>query len=189
MLTSVSVEAVRQQLEQLGRDVPQELIASFLKDLGVQPVQQNSPVDLEGGEDYSSDEDWSSSPTKVDNQEERLCRKKVEGFLDETEQALSRMKKRTTASPVVSMSIPQSTSRLEHKAVVKENKENTSPADSPVVSYRYRPSSPTSSFRREKSLATASQARSAKTDPVRLYQRTQMSWKVSGKDFPKGFKA
>ena len=37
-MASVSVEAVREQLESMGRNVPEDLIETFLRDLGVEPV-------------------------------------------------------------------------------------------------------------------------------------------------------
>jgi len=51
MPASVSVEAVRRQLEMMGRDVPQDLISSFLKDLGVEPVSENGGRTAQEAED------------------------------------------------------------------------------------------------------------------------------------------
>ena len=45
MPTTVSVDAVRRQLEQMGRDVPEELISTFLRDLGVEPVSERQEAE------------------------------------------------------------------------------------------------------------------------------------------------
>ena len=56
MPASVSVEAVRRQLEMMGRDVPQDLISSFLKDLGVEPVSENGGRTAQEAEDRYEDD-------------------------------------------------------------------------------------------------------------------------------------
>ena len=149
MPTPVSVEAVRQQLEQMGRgNVPKELIANFLSDLGVSPVTEEE-------ESAYKDDFEECSSSDLENEEIDVYRSKATGLFEEITNA--RTPEYKTASP-------------------KRLRPKTSP-DSPLMHYcpegRMRGERGLSA--RSSNVNVSQQPE--KTDRVARYQRTQMSWK------------
>ena len=80
MMASVSVEAVREQLESMGRNVPEDLIETFLRDLGVEPV-------LSPSAERERREECTSRTVDDEDDDDDVCREKVEGFMRETREA------------------------------------------------------------------------------------------------------
>ncbi|QDZ24177.1 hypothetical protein HOP50_12g67140 [Chloropicon primus] len=162
MPTAVSVEAVRQQLEQMGRDVPEELISAFLKDLGVEPVSNDEAGSRESAfEEEEYEEDF----------EEDVYRDRIESLADE--------------------SFAESKSPVDYKKAAGTRKENLSPLvhryshQRPTTSPGPRKGSGVPSLSPSRGLSARSANRTVpssqgppKTDRVARYQKTSMSWKT-----------
>ncbi len=181
--TSVSVEAVRQQLENLGRrDVPEDLIASFLRDLGVKP-------DLSAGAAPSAHREGEG-----EYEEDFEREGEEEEFL-----GCSRVDEREARAPLGVSRAANTPPRGEHlhrygHGLAGEGmaKENASPDDA-LLSYRSesrmsgeRSWSPSPS---KKSRAGALAGGAPKTDRVARYQQTRDSWKSNCKAVQNGKKS
>lgn len=163
-MASVSVEAVREQLESMGRNVPEDLIETFLRDLGVEPV-------LSPSAERERREECTSRTVDDEDDDEDVCREKVEGFMRETREATGWR----GASP-------------RRQSRENESPETFSLEDKPLRSYR--PASPgTGRFSlspsgtrrclsaRSPSRLNLAHAQPPKTDRVAKFQQTQASWK------------
>ena len=173
MPARVSVEAVRRQLEMMGRDVPQDLISSFLKDLGVEPVSENGGRTAQEAEDRYED-DYEDDDYE-EEEEEEVCRQRVEVLVDSTvrrspAQRLGGSRKENLSPLARAVGYPDEDDELSSRPVTSPGLRRERLVSSPSrclsarssnrLSYNQPPQQP------------------AKTDRVARYQKTQMSWKT-----------